>query len=58
MMTNASEIGDLDFEWAGLKTLGYVVSFELIKETTATVKFYISYPELDAKAFLNASRDH
>ena len=60
MVANASEIGDLVFEWAGLKTLGYVVSFrtEKGKETTAAVKFYISSADLDAKALLNASRAH
>jgi hypothetical protein len=27
MVADADEIGDLVFEWLGLKTLGYVVSF-------------------------------
>ena len=60
MVADASEIGDLVFEWPALKTLGYVVSFrtEKGKETTVAVKFYISSAELDAKALLNASRDH
>lgn len=37
-----------------------MVSFrtEKGKETTVAVKFYISSAELDAKALLNASRDH
>ena len=61
MLANASEMGDLVFEWAGLKTLGYVISFrtEKGKETTAAIKFYISSAALeDAKALLNASRAH
>ena len=60
MVADASEIGDLVFEWPALKTLGYVVSFrtEKGKETTVAVKLYISSAELNAKALLNASRDH
>ncbi len=60
MVVNASEIGDLAFEWTSLKTLGYVVSFrtEKGKKTTAAFKFYISSAELDAKSLLNASREH
>ena len=60
MVANADEIGDLAFEWTGLQTLGYVLSLrtEKGKETTAAVKFYISSAVLDAKALLNASREH
>jgi predicted transposase YbfD/YdcC len=60
MVADASEIGDLVFEWKGLKTLGYVVSFRTKKgkETTDAVKFYISSTALDAKALLNASYAH
>jgi predicted transposase YbfD/YdcC len=32
MVADASEIGDLVFEWPGLKTLGYVVSFRTEKD--------------------------
>jgi predicted transposase YbfD/YdcC len=31
MVADASEIADLAFEWAGLQTLGYVVSFRTEK---------------------------
>ncbi len=60
MVADSSEMGDLAFEWTGLKTLGYVVSFRAEKEkkTTVAIKFYISSAELDAKALLNASREH
>ena len=60
MVANASEIGDLVFEWPGLKTLGYVVSLRAKKgeASVATVKFYISSATLDAKSLLTASREH
>lgn len=60
MVADASEIGDLVFEWPGLKTLGYVVSFRTEKDmqTTVAVKFYISSAKLDSKALLEASRAH
>ena len=60
MVADASEIGDLAFEWPGLKTLGYVVSLRAKKgeASVATVKFYISSATLDAKSLLTASRDH
>lgn len=60
MVVDADEIGDLAFEWTGLKTLGYVVSFRANKgeASTATVKFYISSAALDAKSLLNAARAH
>ena len=57
---DADEIGDLAFEWSGLKTLGYVVSLRAKKgeASIASVKFYISSAELDAKSLLNAARAH
>jgi predicted transposase YbfD/YdcC len=60
MVADASEIGDLAFEWSGLKTLGYVVSFRAEKgeASVATIKFYISSAELDAKSLLTAARAH
>jgi len=60
MVTDADEIGDLVFEWSGLKTLGYVVSFRTEKDmqTTVAVKFYISSAKLDSKSLLEASRAH
>ena len=60
MVVNADEIGDLAFEWSGLKTLGYVVSFRAEKgePSTAIVKFYISSAELNAKSLLTAAREH
>lgn len=60
MIADADEIGDLVFEWPGLKTLGYVVSFRTEKDmqTTVAVKFYISSAKLDAKSLLEASRAH
>lgn len=60
MVANAEEIGDLAFEWAGLKTLGYIVSFreEKGEPSTAIMKFYISSAELDAKSLLTAARAH
>jgi len=50
----------LAFEWAGLKTLGYVVSFRTEKgeKTTTAFKFYIRSAELDAKSLLTAAREH
>ena len=60
MVADASEIGDLVFEWSGLKTLGYVVSFRTLKgeASTTAVKFYISSAELSAKSLLIAAREH
>ncbi len=60
MVANADEIGDLGFEWAGLQTLGYVVSFRAEKgePSSATIKFYISSAKLDAKSLLTAARAH
>ncbi len=60
MVADASEIGDLVFEWPGLKTLGYVVSLRAKKgeASVASVKFYISSATLDAKSLLAASREH
>jgi predicted transposase YbfD/YdcC len=60
MVDNAEKIGDLAFEWAGLKTLGYIVSFREEKEEPSTVvmKFYISSAELDSKSLLTAARAH
>ena len=60
MIADADEIGDLVFEWPGLKTLGYVVSFRTEKDmqTTVAVKFYISSAKLDTKSLLEASRAH
>lgn len=60
MVVDASEIGDLAFEWTGLKTLGYVVSLRAIKgkASVASVKFYISSAVLNAKALLTASKEH
>jgi predicted transposase YbfD/YdcC len=57
MVADASEIGDLVFEWPGLKTLRYIVPFRTDKnmQTTAAVKFYISSAKLDFKALLEAS---
>jgi predicted transposase YbfD/YdcC len=60
MVADADEIGYLVFEWPGLKTPGYVVSFRTEKDmqTTVAVKFYISSAKLDAKSLLGASRTH
>ena len=60
MVADASEIGDLAFEWTGLKTLGYVVSCRAKKDeaSTAVVKLYISSAKLDAKSLLSAAREH
>jgi predicted transposase YbfD/YdcC len=60
MVADASEMGDLAFEWTGLKKLGYVVSFRTEKgeKTTTAFKFYISSAELDAKSLLTAAREH
>ena len=57
---NTSEIEDLAFEWPGLKSIGYTLSFrkQTGKETTFSSKYYISSSELTSEQFLNATRDH
>ena len=57
---DASEIGDLAFEWPGLKSIGHTLSFrtEKGKETTSSSKYYISSEELSSEQFLNATRAH
>lgn len=55
-----SGLGDVEFEWPGLKTTAIVVSTrqkELIeKETDVVVKYEISSKDLDAKELLNTTR--
>ncbi|MDF5507225.1 ISAs1 family transposase, partial [Vibrio parahaemolyticus] len=57
-----SVLGDIEFEWPGLKTMGIVVSIrqeeEVSKESELVVKYYISSKDLNAKELLNATRSH
>lgn len=57
-----SVLGDIEFEWPGLKTMGIVVSIrqeeEVAKESELVVKYYISSKDLNAKELLNATRSH
>ena len=54
-------LGDIAFEWAGIKTLGYVASFR--KEgggpiTAPSVRYYISSAKLSAEELAHAAREH
>jgi predicted transposase YbfD/YdcC len=54
-------LGDLAFEWPGLKTLGYAVSFRQEDgkpATSASIRYYISSAKLSAKDFAHAIREH
>ncbi|MCG6222954.1 ISAs1 family transposase, partial [Vibrio diabolicus] len=57
-----SVLGDVEFEWPGIKTMGIVVSIRqedaIAKESEVVVKYYISSKDLDAKELLNATRSH
>ncbi|ELM7987823.1 ISAs1 family transposase, partial [Escherichia coli] len=57
-----SVLGDLEFDWPGLKTMGIVVSIRqesaVAQESEVTVRYYISSKALSAKELLNASRSH
>ena len=57
---NTSEIEDLAFEWLGLKSIGYTLSFrnQTGKDTTCSSKYYISSSKRSREQFLNAARDH
>ncbi|HCG6981481.1 TPA: ISAs1 family transposase [Vibrio parahaemolyticus] len=57
-----SVLGDLEFDWPGLKTMGIVVSIrqesDVVQESEVSVRYYISSKQLDAKTLLNATRSH
>lgn len=57
-----SVLGDLEYDWPGLKTMGIVVSIrqegDVAYESEVSVRYYISSKELDAKTLLNATRSH
>jgi predicted transposase YbfD/YdcC len=57
-----SVLGDLEYDWPELKTMGIVVSFigekDVLSEDDFSVRYYISSKALDAKTLLNASRSH
>lgn len=63
-MTNKdlSVLGDVEFEWPGLKTMGIVVSIRqegaVAKESEVVVKYYISSKDLNSKELLAATRSH
>ncbi len=63
-LTNSdlSVLGDLEFDWPELKTMGIVVSIRqkeaVAKESELTVRYYISSKDLSAKELLNATRSH
>ncbi|MCK5819250.1 MAG: hypothetical protein KAH18_08350 [Psychromonas sp.] len=56
---NTSEIEDLAFECAGLKSIGYTLSFrkQTEKEASCSSKYYINSSELTSEQFLNVTRD-
>ncbi|EPU1457787.1 ISAs1 family transposase [Escherichia coli] len=60
--TDLSVLGDLEFDWPELKTMGIVVSVRqeeaVAKESEITVRYYISSKNLNAKELLNATRSH
>lgn len=60
--TDLSALGDLEFDWPKLKTMGIVVSVRqeeaVAKESEITVRYYISSKNLNAKELLNATRSH
>ena len=54
-------LADIAFEWPGIKTLGYIVSFR--KEgnksvTEPSVRYYISSAKLSAEELAHAAREH
>ena len=55
-----SELEDIAFEWAEIKTIGYVVSFRAEKGEIAkpSMRFYISSAKLTAEEFAHAARTH
>ena len=55
-----TELGDIEFEWPELKTLGYIVSFRTEKgeQTEAAFRFYISSAKLSVEEFAHAAREH
>lgn len=57
-----SVLGDLEYDWPGLKSMGIVVSIrqeaEVAKESEVSIRYYISSKKLDAKTLLHASRSH
>lgn len=60
--TDLSVLGDLEFDWLELKTMGIVVSIRqeeaAAKESEFSVRYYISSKSLSAKKLLNATRLH
>ena len=55
-----TELGDIQFEWPELKSIGYSVSFrkEGNKKETCSFRFYISSAKLSAEEFAYAARAH
>ena len=57
-----SVLGDLEYDWPGLKTMGIVASIrqeaDSAKESEISIRYYISSKKLDAKTLLNATRSH
>jgi predicted transposase YbfD/YdcC len=57
-----SVLGDLEYEWPELKTMGIVSSFRVDKdigtEKSFSVRYYISSKVLDAETLLNSTRSH
>ena len=60
--TDLSVLGDIEFEWPELKTMGIVVSIRqeesVAKEQEFSVRYFISSKELSAKELLNSVRSH
>lgn len=58
-----SILGDLEYEWPALKTLGIVGTIreergQPVKELDITVRYYISSAQLSPKEMLEATRSH
>lgn len=57
-----SVLGDLEYDWPELKTMGIVISFrgekDVFSEDDFFVRYYISSKELDAKTLLSSTRSH
>lgn len=60
--TDLSVLGDLEYDWPELKTMGIVASFRVDKdiatEKTFSVRYYISSKNLSAETLLNSTRAH
>lgn len=60
--TNLSFLGDIEYEWAGIKSVGIMVNIRQEKEqedeSELSVRFYISSKDLSAKELHDSTRAH